>query len=263
MEQIATQIHIQRAGAGAAMLHPSCADFLKVSDEQKELVSNNSVENSKKLAIRLAKLKEKAQDDLLAEFTPGQRKLIAKLKGDKFELGYEFTTRNLRSKSRLHQGRPDAFSLLVEKRIQQEVELLSDQIKEFRKIQKEFFDKKQSLFQENFSRAKLKTLEQESKSRLEEMLLPHQWERLQEIATQIHIHRNGEAAAMTHPETAELLKLTDQQKSRIKDRSKEIAKNLQQDVKKSKEKSDQEIISLLDRTQRKLFKEMIGEEFIF
>ena len=105
------------------MLHPSCADFLKVSDEQKELVSNNSVENSKKLAIRLAKLKEKAQDDLLAEFTPGQRKLIAKLKGDKFELGYEFTTGNLRSKSRLHQGRPDAFSLLVEKRIQQEVEL--------------------------------------------------------------------------------------------------------------------------------------------
>ena len=262
LKQIATQIHISRAGAGAAMLHPSCAEVLGISDEQKELIGKRSIEISEKLAGKIEDLGKRTREQLLSELTPKQRDVFQKLKGEEFELGFEFRTRDIRKSRRSREkARPDVFRIMIEKRVMQSIELLSDQIKEFRTIQKEHSDKIMKLYSSGYSREKLKTLKSEAESQLEEMLLPHQWDRLQQIVNQIHIHRAGESAAIVHPDNAELLGISDEQRSRITSRSKELSKRLKEDIGKVKKNANDQMISLLDSKQRKLFEELVGETF--
>lgn len=262
LQQIATQIHITRAGMAAAMLHPSCADVLGISDEQKEQINERSIEVSEKLTNEIAKLRKRAQEQVRSELTPKQRSAFQKLIGDKFEIGIGFPKRDLHN-SRRSKMRPNIFEVLTDKKVMQEIELLSDQLKGFRKLQAEKFAKMQDLYQGDSSelRQKLKTLESESKSRLEEILLAHQTKRLQQIVTQIHINRAGESAALVHPETAEALGISDEQRTRIKSRAKEVSGTLKEETTKLNEKANNRVASLLDAKQRELLKELVGEKF--
>ena len=236
--------------------------MLGISEEQKELIGKRSIEVSEKLAGKIEDLGKRTREQLLSELTPKQRDVFQKLKGEEFELGFELRTRDIRKSRRSREkARPDVFRIMIEKRGMQSIELLSDQIKEFRTIQKEHSDKIMKLYSSGYSREKLKTLNSEAESQLEEMLLPHQWDRLQQIVNQIHIHRAGESAAIVHPDNAELLGISDEQRSRITSRSKELSKRLKEDIGKVKKNANDQMISLLDSKQRKLFEELVGETF--
>ena len=181
------------------------------------------------------------------------------MKGDKFEQVYQFSRRRFKNR------RLTVSELIVEdfqKSVIQDAEILSDQLKEIHEINKQHFVDTKELYEGKGEeiREKRLALNNEREAKFEEVLLPHQMKRLQEIITQIHVQNAGEAGALIHADYGELLGITSEQRTRIKSRHKEIGKTLKEDILKLREEANNRVTSLLDSKQRRRFKELVGEK---
>ena len=214
---------------------------------------------SEKLTNQEVKLRKRASEKLLSELTPKQRDAFQKMKGDKFEQVYQFSRRRFKNR------RLTVSELIVEdfqKSVIQDAEILSDQLKEINEINKQHFVDTKELYEGKGEeiREKRLALNNEREAKFEEVLLPHQMKRLQEIITQIHVQNAGEAGALIHADYGELLGITSEQRTRIKSRHKEIGKTLKEDILKLREEANNRVTSLLDSKQRRRFKELVGEK---
>ncbi|MEM9410944.1 MAG: hypothetical protein AAGA30_07510 [Planctomycetota bacterium] len=175
-------------------------------------------------------------------------------------------------------ARQDPFSLTRSRTVQTDLELVDDQISQLELIQKEF-DLEQKIlgdkflehlrlleqtgktlneeFLESFKAKKMALIEQTG-MRKKKVLLPHQVERLNQIATQIHIRDAGEGAAILHPDSAKFLGINDEQKARILERSVKINKKLEEEIRELKRKARDELLKELTPGQRKKLDEITG-----
>ena len=259
LQQIAIQKQIERAGSAAVILDPENYKVLGISEDQQQNIKKRWDEWSEKLTNQEVKLRKRASEKLLSELTPKQRDAFQKMKGDKFEQVYQFSRRRFKNR------RLTVSELIVEdfqKSVIQDAEILSDQLKEIHEINKQHFVDTKELYEGKGEeiREKRLALNNEREAKFEEVLLPHQMKRLQEIITQIHVQNAGEAGALIHADYGELLGITSEQRTRIKSRHKEIGKTLKEDILKLREEANNRVTSLLDSKQRRRFKELVGEK---
>jgi hypothetical protein len=171
-------------------------------------------------------------------------------------------------------GPPDPMGLLHNADIQKEIELDSDQLEEFKNVTAEFQQQMQdhtsALRDGKLERDKLmematkmKKLKDEQTSRLKQILVPHQLERLQQISTQQFLESAGTANALTSKHLADHLGLTKEQIERLKARSAEVNKKLQEKIASLKAEAREEILDELTSEQKEKIKLLMGKKYSY
>jgi hypothetical protein len=167
----------------------------------------------------------------------------------------------------------DPTSLLNMEQIQQELELLDGQLEQIREIQTNMRKRQSELVrrvspdaarQPDVAAAmqdELKELRSKARDEIEQLLLPHQSERLQQISRRMALQRQGTAAGITGDALAEELGLTDEQKERLRERGKEIEEDVKREIARLRKEAEEKLLAELTPPQRDKLKKLLGEEF--
>lgn len=166
----------------------------------------------------------------------------------------------------------DSFSLLNNKSIQKDLELVEDQMESIRAVQSEFGKKirdqigdisKGNFDPERMSGLKdiIAEIQAQKKEEINKLLLPHQQDRLRQVALQMKMKSRGTSSALTSDEVAEELGITVEQIEELKERAKKLQKEIEEKTNQLKENAKQELIGILTPAQQKKLKEMIGDEY--
>ena len=166
---------------------------------------------------------------------------------------------------------PDPMSLLSDASVQKDLELVDDQVGQLREMQREFAREMKEQIGD-FSKGEInperfknvgelvKRIREQQKIRMEQMLLPHQLERLKQVALQKHMEVAGTAGALGG-KIAEELGITEEQKGQLKEKEKEVQQDMAEKMAKLREEAHQELLEVLTPPQREKLKQLIGEKF--
>lgn len=167
---------------------------------------------------------------------------------------------------------PDPWSLLGNPSVQKDLELVGDQLQRVKDMQAEMGRQmkekigdlsKGGIGPERFAGLGelMKKLRAEQKEQLSSVLLPHQIDRLKQVALQTHMKQSGTANALASELVAEELGISDDQKERLQKRQKEIKEKLAQQIEELKKKAKDELLMELTPDQRGKLKKMVGDEY--
>jgi hypothetical protein len=167
---------------------------------------------------------------------------------------------------------PDSFSMLSNPSVQKDLELVGDQLKQVQDLQAEFGNQMKdqigALTAGGFSPEQMKAIpaliakiKEKQKDQLKSLLLPHQIERLEQVALQTHMKQAGTAGALASDQVADALGITKEQIEKLKARSKEINEKLQEDIESLKDEAQQELLGELTMDQREKLKELTGDKY--
>lgn len=167
---------------------------------------------------------------------------------------------------------PDPWNMLSNPSVQKDLELVGDQLKKVQDLQADFAAQMKEQIGDlnkgglNKDRLKdlpilMKKLREQQREQMEGMLLPHQIDRLKQVAFQTHMKQAGTAGALASKKVAEELGLTEDQLERLKERSKEINEQLAKDMEALKEKAKDELLNELTSDQKAKLKELTGDKY--
>ena len=192
---------------------------------------------------------------------------------------------SLQSSAQIRGGGPGGMmgdsplTLINDPNVIDELELVEEQIESLNALQNDM----RTVFRESFSgmrsRFREKNVDRQSlmqeirdkiqsqmgdiETELNEILLPHQVTRLDELHFQMQASRSGTEGMLSNPRVKERLGLTDQQIQEIQDKAEEVKTNLDEEIKALRESARKEILSVLTSDQQKQIKEMMGDSFDF
>ena len=163
--------------------------------------------------------------------------------------------------------------LLARPQVRAELEIVEDQQKELEALGKEV----RSQMREMYSglrdlpedqrrkelakiREKARELQKEVDKKVDEILLPNQQERLEQLILRTRIGRAGPGRALASEQLTRALGVTEEQKKRLAEVSQRVQKEMQEKIKKMRDEARDEILSVLTPEQRKKFEELTGEK---
>ena len=169
-------------------------------------------------------------------------------------------------------GAIDPLSLLDNKDVRAELELVGEQLDKFRDAQKEMreqlAEKAKSFVGGKLDPSQMADIAKEiaelktgSQAKLQSMLLPHQLERLKQVALQIQMKKRGAANTLLSEKIAEELGIDDAQKKRIEERQKELKEELAQRMEDLKKEIRGKLLNELTTGQQAKLKELSGDDF--
>ena len=169
-------------------------------------------------------------------------------------------------------GKVDPMSLLDNKDVRAELELVGEQLDKYREAKKDFLaqikEKTQALTSGKLDPSQMGDFARElgemkkvGQERMRSMLLPHQMERLKQVALQMEMKRRGAASTLVSKEMAEELGIDAAQKKRIEERQKELKKELAERMAKLKEEIQEKLLAELTSEQKAKLKELSGDKF--
>ncbi len=166
----------------------------------------------------------------------------------------------------------DPFSLVNNDSVQKEIELIDEQLEQLNQLRSEF-SKKISAQMNDFTsggfdgargdqiKQLVTQLKAQQQEQMSQILLPHQLDRLKQIALQVQMQRAGNMETLTSQKIAEALEIDEDQKQQLEDRAKEIKAKLDARIARLKEQAREELFRELSPSQRKKLKEMMGDAF--
>jgi Spy/CpxP family protein refolding chaperone len=178
-------------------------------------------------------------------------------------------------------GLTSGLNLLSQEGIQKELELVEDQVSSIKELQdqqrgamREMFmgmrDKMQDLDGDERRelmtdlQAKMREMNKEFDTKADDVLLPHQTIRLKQLVVQSQNRRSGGAGSGSFSETmVEELGITDEQLEALKTKAEEVREKMTEKIAKIRSQAEEEVLSVLDESQRAKYKEMVGESYDF
>jgi Spy/CpxP family protein refolding chaperone len=174
-------------------------------------------------------------------------------------------------------GGGGTFGLIQQQEVQQEIELSEDQQAELQTlgdtIRDEIRDEMQGMFQgmrdlsdeereAKFAeiRTRFEEINKDAESRMQKVLLPHQFDRLKQIDLQSRIQRGG-AAALSEGELADTLGLSESQREQIREKSEQVQKDLNDKISQLRIEARNQLLDVLTTEQRAKLESMMGSEF--
>jgi Spy/CpxP family protein refolding chaperone len=154
--------------------------------------------------------------------------------------------------------------LMRSEQIQKELEIVDDQLEELEAIGEDMRDSFQGLrdMSQEERETKMREIAQEYEKRVNEVLLPHQQKRLKQITVQFSSRgREGIAGSLTDGDLAKELKITDEQKEKLRKAGEEARTEMEEKMRKFRSEMEEKILAVLTDEQRRQYKEMIGEPF--
>lgn len=167
--------------------------------------------------------------------------------------------------------------LLGEEYIQKELELVPDQVEKIKAISTESQAETRKLFEglrdlsDEERRAKFQELQGKmteardaTAKKVNEVLLPHQKTRLDQLVVQSSMRFGGLSGAFSRDEIAKALNITDEQKTKLTEVSEKVNKELDEKISKLRDEARRQVIlEVLNPEQRAQFEKMVGEPFKF
>ncbi|MEX2186514.1 MAG: hypothetical protein WD875_06960 [Pirellulales bacterium] len=195
----------------------------------------------------------------------------------------------------------DPSSLLDQGNVQQELELLDDQREKIRDAQRQMQEQMQKRFAEmreqhqqriretqqrdggnpgginpgggiapriaapsvdlQNTQEVMKELREELAKKIDDVLLPHQKKRLEEISLRMKMKQRGTSGSLVDTELAKTLDIDDAQKERIRRKANEVQQRLEEEFAKLREEARKEILDELSPAQKRKLEDLIGADF--
>jgi len=169
--------------------------------------------------------------------------------------------------------------LINDRSVIAELELVDDQVEALQELQ----DDMRNVFRDTFSgmREKFgdKDVDRESlmeeirdkiqsemgsvETELNEILLPHQVARLDELYFQMQAKRSGTEGLLKDPKVKDRIGLTDAQIQELQQKAEEVKADMDKKIEDLRESAREEILSVLTSDQQAKIKEMMGDSFEF
>lgn len=167
----------------------------------------------------------------------------------------------------------DPTSMLSFDSVAQEIELVDDQRNQLNQIRKDFAGRLQEAM-EGLRKGnvgpetardigeRIKQVQEEQNKAIRQVLLPHQIERLEQVALQARMRAAGAAATLADAKLMEALGITDEQKEKIRTRAAEVAKELEEQIQALREKAREKLLQeTLTPEQQDKLKKLLGAKF--
>lgn len=175
-------------------------------------------------------------------------------------------------------GQAAGLMLLMNPKVQEELDLVDDQIEDLKSLQEEM----QTAMREMFSgmrdmdpeerrtameemRGKMEKKAEEFQAEVDEVLLPHQSKRLKQLAFQTQNRvvggfggRGGLSDALK-----EELDITSEQEEKMQSAAEKAQEEMQAEMRKLQSRMEEKVLKELTDEQRKKYKELTGEPFDF
>ena len=163
--------------------------------------------------------------------------------------------------------------LLNHPSVQKDLELVEEQQDRLREINREFsrhISEEMAKFKNGpngFDVRRFKEIQPilaeltaQKRAQIESVLLPHQLDRLKQVALQMNMKSRGTARAL-QSELAKELDITEEQVQRLKEREKQLNQELQEKIKQWKEEARKELLEELTPQQRTKLNQLLGDKF--
>ena len=174
-------------------------------------------------------------------------------------------------------GGGGTLGLIQQQEVQAEIELSEDQQAELRTLGETIRDEIRSEMQGMFQgmqglsneerqarfdeiRSRFEEINKDAESRLQKVLMPHQFDRLKQIDLQSRIQRGG-AAALAEGELADTLGLSESQRDQIREKSEQVQKDLNEKIGQLRVEARNQLLEVLTTEQRAKLESMMGAEF--
>ncbi|QDU93335.1 hypothetical protein [Lignipirellula cremea] len=157
-----------------------------------------------------------------------------------------------------------------------EIELVDDQKEQLQALNEELREEMRAQFQgfrdlsederterfaqmrENFAKQREKTQE-----KLNNILLPHQVDRLRQIELQSRMRQGGASGVLRDNNLREKLGITDEQIERMQEAAEKAREEMTEKVAKLRKEAEDKVLNELTPTQRQQWEEMFGKQFEF
>lgn len=175
-------------------------------------------------------------------------------------------------------GGGNKMEYLANEEIQKELDLLDDQVKDLGDIR----DEARNMFRDQFSgmrekfantspeereemmremRSKMEEKMKGITQKMEDILVPHQLERLDQIVMQQTMRRGGTTAMVDNDTFRDKVGLTDAEAAKLKEKEAEVQKELEEQIKKLREEARDKVLSVLPAAKQAKVKEILGASF--
>lgn len=168
------------------------------------------------------------------------------------------------------------FFLIQDENVRKDLELVEDQVTKLREIGRKSFEGMREMFSgfRDLSeeerekkmteiREKMQKRTEEIQKEMNEVLLPHQRERLKQITLQSRLRRGNTSDALASETITKELGITDEQKEKLKAAQEEAEKELREKTEKLRQELKDKVLKVLTAEQRAKFEKMIGEKIEF
>lgn len=169
----------------------------------------------------------------------------------------------------------DTSNLITRPDVRSELGLVDDQINQIQEMQKAHRDAMRQQLKSAFggpngqidlSRAKemaefTKKANEELKTKINGLLLPHQQKRLNQIGYHLQMRDQGTDEALLNGKLAEELGLTDEQKKELKEKAEEIKTETEKAMAKLRKEARDKIFAVLNKEQQEKLKDLLGSDF--
>ena len=174
-------------------------------------------------------------------------------------------------------GGDGVLGLLQRDEVRQEIQLVDEQQQQLDKLGDELRDEIRTEMRDMFGqmrdlddderrerfdeiRARMEEIRKDAESRVEKVLLPHQFERLKQIDVQARLQRQG-AGALTSGQLAETLSLTPDQQEKLQARAEEVQREMDEQIRQLRADARNKLLEVLTAEQRAKLDALMGEQF--
>ncbi len=166
--------------------------------------------------------------------------------------------------------------LLNDERVQGELELVDDQIEELRAIQQSAQESMRDMFSEmqdlppeerrdfmTNMRGRLQDRMKEFEDEANQVLLPHQKQRLKQLVYQSSGRRGGAGGTLANEDLLEELGVTDEQRKQLEEARTRAQQELQKKYAELLRAAEDDVLKVLTKDQRNKYRELVGDAFDF
>lgn len=174
-------------------------------------------------------------------------------------------------------GGGGTIGLIQQQDVQKEIELTEDQQSELRTladtIRDEVGEEMRGMFQgmRDLSdeereakmaeiRTRFEEIGKDAESRMQKVLLPHQFDRLKQIDLQSRLQRGG-ASALSEGELADTLGLSESQRDQLREKQEQVQKELDEKIGQLRVDARNQLLEVLTPEQRAKLQGMMGADF--
>jgi len=165
-----------------------------------------------------------------------------------------------------------AMGLLLRQDVRDELELIDSQVEELTQIRDGMMEQLRGLAAPDESLSRQERIErfqetvektqQEMEQKLDQVLLPHQRKRLDQLSNQMAL-RGGFFRGLTSQRLAEEFNITEQQRERLRSKAEQLEAELRQKIAELRKEAQAELLKELNPAQQAQVRERFGEPFDF
>jgi Spy/CpxP family protein refolding chaperone len=178
-------------------------------------------------------------------------------------------------------GGGNGLDLIGDENVRKELDLVEDQVTKLRELGEKMREDMRGAFEGvNFQefrdlseeerearmapiREKMQKVTADAQKEIDQVLLPHQRERLKQIVVQSNVRRQGTSGALTSGTLAEELKITPEQVEALRAKQEEVQAEMQKEIQQLQAEGREKVLSVLTAEQRAKLTSLMGSPIEF